>query len=91
MINIILTNHAIARFVARSKKMGIPVPKSPQLAIRRLLEQAVLCDIDPVHKVKRIIKGGEEAKYYEAQGWRFVVTGDGLKLITVERIKPEQN
>lgn len=91
MNEIEITRHAIERFVERSKKLGHGEPKNPQKIILRLLQKAIPCEIDPIHKVKRLINHNGEARYLTYQGWRFVMDENGEKLLTVEREKHEQN
>lgn len=86
-----ITKHAIERFLTRCQRLGIPHPHDPNETIRKLLGRAIPEKVDPVHRVKRLINHKKEADYVIADGWRFVVSKDGQKLLTVERVRPEQN
>ena len=46
--------------------------------------------VDPVHKVKRLIKHGyKDAHYRICEGWRLVIVSGNL--VTCERQNPDQN
>lgn len=84
-----LTEHAKARFVERSLKLGMNV-KDPEATILKMFKEAKPEDIPPAHRVKRLIANNyQEATYLVAHGWRFVVSGGTL--VTCERIDKTQN
>jgi len=86
---IIISDHAIKRFVERGEKMKQSF-KDPKQTLIQFLSRSVLAEIDPKEKVRRIIEHNFEiADYYEYSGWRFVVVKKIL--VTVERIKNFQN
>lgn len=89
--SIVITNHALQRFIERSSKLGIPTPKKANETILNLYKKAKPEDVDDVHKVLRLIKNKKEVIYKIYQGWRFVVSKEGDTILTVERIKQEQN
>lgn len=92
MEDIKISQHAIDRFVERSLKLGMKGHEDPGGLIRNLLRQAKPEKMDPVYKVKRIINNRcQDAEYYVCQGWRFVVSTNGRELVTVERVKKDQN
>ena len=92
MENVIISQHAIDRFIERSKKLGMKVPTDPKAKIIHLLGQAKTEKMDPIYKVKRIINNRcQDADYYVANGWRFVVSVNGRELVTVESVKKDQN
>jgi hypothetical protein len=79
-----ITKHAIERFIARW-----PYPEQPicyLAALRRLLEVAIEEDIGIGRVVRLINNGLRPAIYMTADGWRFVFTEDGRRLLTCERI-----
>lgn len=91
MEDIEITQHAIDRFLERARKLGQGIPLNPEASIRKLLSKAVPEEVDPKHRVKRLISNRfEEALYLVAQGWRFVLTKDGKRIITIERIHSHQ-
>ena len=83
-----ISQHAIDRFMERVGKLNGGTPTTPEETIRKLLAKAKPENIDPVHRVKRLIKHGD-CEFYENSGWRFVIS-DGA-LLTVERRKTGQN
>lgn len=41
-----------------------------------------------MHRVKRLITNGcKDARYLISSGWRFVLSDDGMTVLTVERVK----
>lgn len=86
-----ITQHAVDRFVERCRKNLIPVPRDPHKTIMVLLRMSKEDEVDPVQRVKRLIKHGHEVSYLECQGWRFVIDEGRSAVITVERKKNEQN
>jgi len=63
---------------------------NPEKTIRKLLKQAKLEDMEPYHRVVRLINSKfRDCTYYAAQGWRFVVVEKTL--VTIERQRYEQN
>ena len=93
MDDIIITNHAKERFVERFSRMAKSVPKNPEESIRKILRQAVPEEMNPVHRVIRLINHGSSAEYLVHGGWRLVLvnTDAGKVIITVERVKKSQN
>ena len=92
MKDIKISQHAIDRFIERSKKLGMKEAKDPVAKIIHLLSQAKAEKMNPVYKVKRIINNRcQDADYYVANGWRFVVSVNGRELMTVERVNKDQN
>lgn len=89
MDDIIITNHAKERFAERFSRLAKSVPKNPEESIRKLLKQAVPEEMDPMHRVVRLINNGSDAEYRTYAGWRFVIvdTDSGKVLTTVERIR----
>lgn len=90
MDDIIITTHAKERFVERFSRMAKTVPKNPEESIRKMLKHAVPEEMDPMHKVIRLINNkGSEASYYTHAGWRFVIveTEEGKVLTTCERMR----
>lgn len=86
MEDIIITNHTIERFVERFSRITKSVPKNPEESIRKLLKHVVLEEMDPVHRVIRLINNGsQDVSYFTHAGWRFVIAGNVL--VTVERMK----
>ena len=84
-----ITQHALERFIERQKKLG-QTTKNPEACIMKLLKQAEPEQIEPAHRIKRIIKHGfREAEYLVACGWRFVVVEGSV--VTIERIRKYQN
>lgn len=87
-----IAQHAIDRFVERSKKLGQGIPRDPEATIKKLLSEAKSEAVDPMHHVRRLISNGfEEVQYLVAQGWRLVLTKDGGRVITIERVVTHQN
>lgn len=92
MTDITISQHAVERFIERSRKNGMAAPHNPQKTILKLLQMAQADEkMDPAHRVKRLISSLAEAKYYVVQGWRFVLDKEGKTVLTVEREKHEQN
>lgn len=86
-----ISAHAVNRFVERSLKLGM-TPKNPEAIIRKLLARAKPEQVSPEHRVKRLLNNDcKEVQYLIAQGWRFVLTKDGGKVLTIERRRSEQN
>ncbi len=66
--------------------------KNPEAVILKMLARAQPEQISPEHKVRRLISNDcREAQYLVAQGWRFVLTQDGSRVLTIERVRSEQN
>lgn len=90
MEDIIITDHAKERFVERFSRMAKTTPKNPEASIRKLLKYAVPEEMNPMHRVVRLINNkGSEAEYLVHGGWRFVFvsTDAGKVLTTIERTK----
>lgn len=93
MDDIIITNHAKERFVERFSRMAKSVPKNPEESIRKMLKHAVPEEMDPIHRVVRLINNKAPASYYTCHGWRFVIvdTDEGQVLTTIERMRGYKN
>lgn len=90
MDGIKISGHAVDQFNARTEAMGGGVPRDSMTVIRKLLSRAVVENMNPGHKINRIIKHGyKETIYYTCEGWRFVVADSTV--ITIERVAPHQN
>ena len=91
MEDVIITRHARERFVERSVKMGAHLPPDPEASIRKLLERSEVDTSLPKHvRVRRLMRNElRDAVYRSCQGWRFVIVND--RLLTIERVKPQQN
>lgn len=86
MDDIIITDHAKERFVERFSRLAKSVPKNPEESIRKMLKHAMPEEMDPVHRVVRLINNGSQpVSYYTCHGWRFVIADNVL--VTVERMK----
>jgi len=91
MTDVVLSPHAIERFVERSLKLGM-TPKNPEAIILKMLARAKPEQMSSGHKIERLINNDyKEAQYLVAQGWRFVLTKDGDRVLTIERVRSEQN
>ena len=78
-----ISRHAILRFMSRSYHTP---GGDPEAEIRRLLTAATPEDIGSVGRTLRLINNGFiPARYYHAEGWRFVLSEDGTRLLTCER------
>ncbi len=89
MEDIIITNHAIERFTERFAKFSKTPLNNPEATIRKLLAKAEPEEINPVHRVKRLITNGFQESNYLIRGeWRFVLTGNVL--LTVEFTNPNK-
>jgi len=87
-----ISDHAVERFVERSKKLGMSVPRDPKKTLLRMVGLAEDSAVSPGHRVERLLRNGfQEAIYREFGGWRFVLSQDGTRLLTVERSDPKQN
>lgn len=86
MEDIIITDHAKERFVERFSRMAKSIPKNPEESIRKLLKHAVPEEMEPMHRVIRLINNGSQpVSYFTHSGWRFVIADNVL--VTVERMK----
>ena len=80
-----ITAHAWERFVTRWP--GPNLPACPMFELLNLLTASVEEDIGEVGRAVRLINNGfQDARYFACDGWRFVLSPDGLRLITCERI-----
>ena len=75
--------HARNQLIARWP--GKP-PACFHTALAELLDQAVEEDLGYSKVVRMINNGGAPAKYFTAEGWRFVFDEDLQTLLTCERI-----
>lgn len=88
----IFTDHAIGRFIKRNSGLGNVVPKKPERALQRLIRNAEVEDVSPTHKAVRLMNNNyRDVTYLTCNGWRFVVSDDGITVVTVERVDPAQN
>ncbi len=86
-----ISAHAIERFVERSRKLGM-TSKNPEAVILKILARAQPEQMSHGYKIERLINNDyKEARYLVAQGWRFVLTKDGSRVLTIERVRSEQN
>jgi hypothetical protein len=88
-----ITNHAVQRFVERSKHNGrLDVIKKPRRIIRRLLINAKEVRGNETRRMRRLIDNNFiSVKYLIINGWRFVVTNKDNIVVTVERINQLEN
>jgi len=76
--NLIITDHAINRFIERS---GVEAD-DPKDRIRQLFARSFEAAIDPVFKVRAIINNRfQEAKYRYSSGWVFVVIDNTITTV----------
>lgn len=84
-----ISDHAIERFVERSEKLGLPVGGDAWRRILALLKEAKRERIGALHQKNR--QKYDSNIYMVNAGWRFVLSSDGEYLITVERVRHEEN
>ena len=88
----ILTEHATRRFISRSKALGYQVPPNIEKTLQKLLRSATEETVSPMHRTLRLINNHyKDATYLINSGWRFVISDDGITVITIERVSPLQN
>lgn len=79
-----ITAHAWERFVQRWREMHGGLPRCPRKVLLALIAKATPEDIGEAGRVRRLIHNGfQDADYYTADGWRFVVSNGTL--LTCER------
>lgn len=79
-----ITRHALERF-----KRRWPHPAQPtdwMRALKALLDRAQEEDIGSGRTIRLINNGLQPARYFEAEGWRFVTDENAERLYTCERI-----
>jgi hypothetical protein len=86
-----ITRHAIDRFLERCAKLGMKLPEDIEGFIHKLVKRATPEPLEPGHKVRRIFNHNANAQYLVAEGWRFVLSENGNMVLTIERVRPDQN
>lgn len=77
MPEIVITNHALVRFMDRS---GISTPEAARDKIRRMLMTAEPVELKPKYRVRQIMKHGFQPALYRRSGnWYFVIVGNTIK------------
>jgi len=79
-----ITKHALDRFRTRWPD-GHP-PDNIEAALRGLLAKAGEEDIGFVAATRLLKNGLRPARYFTAEGWRFVTDEAGMRVLTCERI-----
>ena len=88
-MQIIITNHALQRFIERSEKLGYKLPIDKRGFLCKLLSKAKPENLK-YHTVVRLMNNNYmETQYLTAEDWRFIISNGAL--VTVERIKKWQN
>ncbi len=86
---VFFTKHAREQFLMTSEALGLKTsPDEIEKVFKKATPEKILDSSVRFNLFKRSIVHGD-AKYYVADGWRFVVAGD--KVVTVERIRPHEN
>jgi hypothetical protein len=67
------------------------LPEDTEGFIYSLIKRAIPEPLKPGHKIKRLLNHNANAQYLIAEGWRFVLSEDGNMVLTIERVKPDQN
>jgi hypothetical protein len=84
-----ISAHAIERFIERSSKLWLPVGNDAWFRILELVNSAKRERLPECHNKNR--QKYNRNIYLVNAGWRFVLTSDGELLITVERVRHEEN
>lgn len=80
-----ITRHAMERF--KDRWPHLRRPDDWVKALKELLEKAEEEDITGTGRTIRLLNNGlQPARYFEADGWRFVTDEDAKRLYTCERI-----
>lgn len=88
--SLVVTNHALKRFLERWPQYQMRPSKDPLDILERLLNKAKEERLDPVATVKRLLNNKmKDAEYFMNSGWRFVIVRDHAnaipRLVTIER------
>jgi hypothetical protein len=81
-----VSRHARMRFITRSKESLGQLLARPMHELRRLLDAAQPAELGAAVIYRMLNNHMQGAHYFEAEGWRFVMSDDMQTLITVERM-----
>ena len=84
MKGLIITLHARKQFLTRLKVAYPQGVRKPDALLQRLLQQAKPAHINLTSFINRKTRNGEDADYYAADMWRFVViqNNEGKRILT---------
>lgn len=71
-----VTDHALQRFSQRWLEYERDLPANPLKILAKILRQAERDDMNPVHRVLRLINNGQQAKYLRHGPWRMVLIAE---------------